>query len=865
MPKRLFRSYVLPAALCALASGGSTAPAERATDALAFYNAAGVDEAQLLAGFRADDLIPLNRVALNGWGFPSLVREASARPGVLAAFEDAAPLGFSRADVDAAVLVAVRKLPGGRGWLSGVLGPTDLRFRHEIEPDAEGRIRIPVPAGCLAPGDYTLKLCLRAGEVTDCAELPLTIGPYLQRDRFHTYSWNAGGSNEAHLAAQIKLARLVGADVLDTAYLPATTALKEGLFVSAHYVTIHQGDVADGHAAVPPYFDMAQAQAEAIGDMARRYCHLLWCLPNSEYGSDRMLRLPAYEAAMRAEAGVGFADLDLDTTDYPIPSKALPQLSPGVYSRTLPELAAHRFARRHGMGWFELNRRSMAPMRERAPWLTMWTDPVFANEQFEGFDAVSFWHYENDPYQTVAWTQRAECARRLNGARQVFLTLSQWYSGIAGAKDGWGLRSPDQHRFNGWLALTLPVHALGYWELGELERNPDCAAGLRDSLSEVVYPYGTLLSGTSIPPAPVALYVSTAGEFLSRANRPHNFWFQTHYLNGVLPALFERFHGRLDWIDDGDVLAGRLGQYRLVLCPLFAATTDELLSKLQEYQAAGGLLAGDELWAVEALAPALRFPGRSTEALGLPYANESLAAWHRANREAILQWQPEEVPPLADLLDVCTSTPDTFAALREAGGVRFAVVANGRFRQGEFAKRHGYTAESYLDEGVAQETDLLVEAPAASVVYDVVRSRRLAPAECTPAGDRVKLHVTLTPAGGAIFAFHPRPVARVRLDRGTDGPAWPGTVVPLTVTVLDDQGGPIAGPTAIRLRVADAQGVGQDVSGVHRAPNGVAHVPFGIPVSAQPGTWVIEVRDLTSGAGARMEFAVVQRPTQAGR
>jgi hypothetical protein len=840
-----------------------SAPADEPVDVLAFFNAAEASEAELLDGFDPAGRVHLNRVALHGWGFPSLVREPSPRPGVLAAFEDAAPLGFSRADVDAAVAIAVKQLPEGRGVLSGVLEPIGLKFRREVRPDAAGQIRVPIPAACMAPGDYVLKLCLRAGGRVEWAELPLVVGPYLQRDRFHTYSWNAGGSNEADLARQIELARRAGVDVLDTAYLPAITALKEGLFISAHYVTLYQGDVADGYAAVAPYPDMARAQAEAIGEMARRYRHLLWCILNSEYGSDRMLRSPAYEAAMRREIGCGFDDLDISTLDSPIPGKTLLQVSPGVYPHGLPELAAHRFARRHGMGWFELNRQSMEVMRQRAPWLTLWTDPVFTNEQFEGFDAVGFWHYENDPYQTVALTQRAECARRLSGAREVFLTLSQWYSGVAADGGwGWGLRSPDHHRFNGWLALTLPVHALGYWELGELPDNPDCAAGLRDSLRRVVYPFGTLLTGTVIPSPPVALYVSTAGEFLSRANRPHNFWFQTHYLNGVVPALLERFRGQVDWVDDEDVLAGRLARYKLVLCPLFAATTDLLLTKLKEYQAGGGLLAGDELWGVSDLVPSLRFPGRSTDTLGLPYANESLPQWHRANRDAIRQWQPPELPPLSELLEVSTSTPDAFAALREFQDVRFAVVANGRFRRGEFARRHGY-AEGYLDEGVAQETDLLVKAPATSVVYDVVHSRRLDSTEYTVVGDKLRISLVLEPAGGAILAFHPRPIAGVRVSPGLRRTVTPGLIVPLTITVLDDRGAPIAGTTAVRVQVRDARGRDQDVSGVHQAPRGTVRLPFGVPLDAEPGRWAVEVRDLTSGLEDRADLIVAPRSSRA--
>lgn len=831
-----------------------------ATDALAFYNAATVSADDLLAGCDPDARVELNELALNGWGFRALVREPSARPGVLAAFEDAAPLGFSRSDVEAAVVLALHQLPPGEAELSGVLAPVGLKFRHPLQPDAAGPLRIPVPAACLAPGDYTLTVRLRAGAVTEWAELPLVIGPYLRRDRFHTYAWNSGGRTEADLAGQMELARLGGMDVLDTPYLPAVTALREGFLVSAHYVTIYQGDVAEGHAATDPYIDMARVQAEAIGDMARRYRHLLWCLPNSEYGSDRLVRTASYERALQEETGLSFDALRLASDRPLIPDRALPQVSPGVYAHHLPEIAAHRFARRHGTGWFELNRQSMAAIRERAPWLTLWTDPVVTNEQFEGFDAVSFWHYGIDPHMTVARTQRAECARRLSGAGQVFLTLSQWYSGIAGAEDGWALRGPDQHRFESWLALTLPVHALGYWAIGELAENPDCAAGLRAALGDVVYPYGTLLQGSTLPPAPVALYVSTTGEFLGRAHRAHNFWAHHHYLNGVLPALFQRFGSQVDWLDDDDVLAGRLSSYPVALCPMLEATTDELLAKLREYQEGGGLLAGDEYWAVEELAPALQFPGKSTDTLGIPYANENLAQWHRLNREAILQWQPPEIPPPAELLAITASTPDVFAAVRDAGDVRFAVIANGRFRKGEFAERHGYTDERYLDQGVAQETEVLVQAPAAAVVYDVTHSRRLEESACPSVGGRRRLRVELDAAGGAIFAFHPRPIAAIRADLGLPGAAMPGAIVPLTLTVVDDRDRPIPGPTALQVSVRDATGGEHDVSGFYPAGAGVARVPFGIPLEAEPGAWVIEARDLTSGQSLRLNLAVVARP-----
>lgn len=830
-------------------------------DLLGYYNAAGTNREQLLRDFIPEACIPLNEARLAGWGYSALTATPSPHAGKLAAFEDAAPLGFSRADVAAAVRVRVKQFPGGQATLSGRLDPVGLQFRHEVKAAAGGELRIPVPAAALAPGDYSLKVCLRAGEAVDCADLPLVIGPYMQRDRFHAYSWNSGGRTAENLQEMIRWTKLCGLDVLDTPILPATAALREGLWVSAHSVTIYGPEVVGGYAATQPYTDMARAQAEAIGTMARRYGHIRWSIPNSEYGSDRMLDHPGYEAALKQAVGVGYDGLRLQNRKPAIPAADLPTLAPGVYAHDLPELAAHRFARSQGEGWFALNRQYMAALRQQAPWLTLWTDPVYTNEQFEGFDAVSFWQYDNDPAETVVRCHQAEGARRVNNARQVFLTLSQWYADVEGAdKDGgWGLKSPDQHRFEGWLTLCSPVQALGYWEISKLEANPDCAAGLRSSLNDVVYPYGTLLGEAKAPPAPVAVYVSTTTEFLGRAHRPLNFWFFTHYLRGVLPALWERFQYRVDWLDDQDVLAGRLGQYRLVICPLFVATTDTLLAKLQAYQAAGGLLAGDEFWGVTGLKPASVFPGKLPSAYGIPYANADLPRWRRANRDAIMQWQPEGLPPLAELVDGRPSSPDVFTAVKQLGPVKYVVAANGRFRKGDFSQRHGYTGEGFRDEGVAQEVDFWVRAGKTAVIYDVLRSRRVPAGEMVPQGDRVRLRAALAGAGGALYAVHPRPFATLAVGLGTTKPVTPGTALSVAVTLRDDRRQLVPGRTAVRVTVRDARGAAQDVSGYYPVPTGQAAIPFAIPLDAAPGKWTVQVKDLTSGLTGKATVTVKRR------
>jgi hypothetical protein len=837
-------------------------------DACAFYNASGELEAELLKGFDPATAIQINQTALNGWGYAALVRTPAPQSGRLAAFENAAPLGFSRSDIGAEIEIPVRDLPDGQAELRGVLAPVGLKFRQKIRPDANGNLRIPVPAGVLSPADYTLTLCLEAGGEREFAILPIVIGPYLRPDRFLTYAWNAGGTSEADLEQQIRWARLLGIQVLDTPILPAVAALRNGLFVSAHLVTLYQGEVGESYAGTPERRKFAEDQAEALGDMARRYRHISWCIPNSEYGSATFPADPAFGSAMRAAIGLHPATLRLDRPgDSPRLTRDVAALSPGVFPHDLPELLAFRHARREGRGWFGLNRLTREVARRKAPWLTFWADPVFTMEQFEAFDAVGFWQYENNLYETMAQTRKADCARRMNGAREVFLTLSQWYSGITNANhtpgdetSGYGMKSPDQHRAESWLTLTLPAQALGYWAIDQMEKDAECAEGLRRALDEVIQPYGMMLKPTSHVPVPVAFYVSSDGEFLARCDRPYGEWFSHHYQWGVRPALFELFKGRIDWIDDADVLAGRLQNYKLVLCPILAATTDRVLDRLKEYQEGGGVLAGDEYWGVASLAPKETFPGRSPEVRGIPFANANLAAWHAKNREEILTWRPKNIPEDRELFEIDTPSPDVMPALRELDGVRYAVAANLRFRKGDFSKRRGYDKATFLDEGVEQETELWIKAPPDTVVYDAIASRQVDPASILRVGDRIRLDVTLPGGGGALFVLHPRPIASVTAAVGANGPVKSGTILFLDLAVRNDQGLPIPGQTVVHLTVRDNKGRIQDVSGYHPVRSGQARIAVGVPIDAQGGIWSVEVRDLTSGLEGRASLTVVESP-----
>ena len=856
--------------LCASVVQGAE-PKGKAVDALAFYNADASAVAAIGKRIANAKRVELDRVELHGWW--KLIREPSKQPGTLTDLAKAGPAGFSRADHDAAVLVRARKRGVKQGRVCGTLEPGGLAFDHPVKLVRKRYLRIPVPATVLASGEYKLTLCVTAGGRSEAATVPITIGPYLHYDRYHAYSWQSGQGSAKGLLAQIRRAKRLGLSMVDQSYLPGTEALRAGLLVSAHEVTVHQNQV-KGTAATPANMKLAKAKGEAIGHLANRFSHIRWCLTNSEYGAGYLMPDPAFDRMMATDADVKpdrlrFRRPNVTKGKKPplryraVLDKRVRPLAPGVYRHTLPEIRAARYARREGCGWYRLNRLYAETIRRIAPQVRIWTEPTYHVEQFDQTDVVGFWEYSTNPYRLLHATKRADCIRRQVNAREVYVCVSQWFLDVRGpavnGKRPPVMRAPDHHRFYAWLIAAEPTHTMGYWALKETDKHPDCAKGIARAMREVAYPYGTLLRGTTVSPPPVAVYLSTVGEFLGRVDRPSNYWFRHHYLNGVMPGLLQRFKNRLVLLDDGDILAGRHKPFPVMICPIFRATTDQLRKALRQYQKAGGTLVGDGLWRVHGLVPNDTFPGKSPQQRKISYSNKTLARWQGANRDEILQWSPKGWDKRVGRLALDTPTSDVILSLRQSDDVLYAVAVNAKMRQGAWARKFGITDPRYRDTGVAQPAEVLVKAGTSAAVYDAIAGRRLTPDQFSREGERVRIRATLPAAGAGLWVVRPRAIARVVLDAGTTDSVRAGTCLMVVARVLDDRGQPVTGQTVVTLTVTDAAGKTQDVSGWFPARSGTVRIPVGIGVGAKPGTWTIQARDITSGLIGKLTVPVVAR------
>lgn len=821
-------------------------------DAMALYR--GPDPEAVLKDVEAAEQVELTRRHCDSWN--KVVVEPSKKPGTLTGLEEAWPLGFSRADVDAAIHIPIKQTKVHMVRVAGVLQPGDHAFDTRL-PIKDGEVVMPFPAAVLAPGDYTLKLVVSDGHFMESAELPITVGPFIHYDNLHAFYWNSGGGGLEALKARVEMCKRLKLTMLDSPMLPAREALKAGLVYSYHEVTLHQGQVKK-YAGADEYVQLARTKVPKLGYIIRRMNHVRYCLTNSEYGSARRpTDHPEYDQAMRAELGfaphavAGGKDL------------VAKQVAPGVYPDDLKEIRAGWFQRREGQGWFRLNRLTASIVRKYKPEIVTWTEPLQAPEQFSEIDAISFWSYSPVPERLLMGIKTAESYRRTIKAKYIFSITSQMSMGVKTERTGKGasnvLRSPDQQRMFTWLQVAQGVENIGFWALGMLPENPEAADGVAAAMTEVAYPVGTLLKRTEPGRVPVAVYLSTTGTWLGRADRPHNQWFQHHYRNSVMPGLMKRFRNQLIILDDDDILDGRAEQYPVLVCPALRATTESLRAKLRQYQQKGGVIAGDDYWRIDGLQPDDHFGGKRPKAYDLQYRNAHIYQWGQKNTAAIMAWTPKGLPNIEDRFPLWCDSPEVTLSHRISGTRHLVTVVNRRMKKGAFSEKFKVTDPRYLDEGMPQTVTLklspeIVGKSVNRLALDVAQVPH--DLDLKRVGDRVEVTLPLRGSDGEVLVLDKVAPVAPRVD--VPARVGPGTIVPVAVQVVDVAGNPVKARTVIRLTVTDAAGKLHDASGLFPLEAGGGTVRFGVAADAVAGKVVVTALDLASGLSTTREIMVTK-------
>jgi hypothetical protein len=603
-----------------------------------------------------------------------------------------------------------------------------------------------------------------------------------------------------------------------------------------------------------PWSPETRAKAEPIARRvamaAMAHPNVRACLVNSEaFHPPIPAEEPWFRAWMKAETGLDQVPAGVKPAPFRVEARSDADV-PAILPERYPAYRFLRWWTARGQGYYLLNQQLARWMRAAGLKTTYYTDQPEVPAQFEAMDLVDFWGYPKSPEGLVARFSHASCMARLVGKPfQAMPGTIYW-------DDGGGLwlnqpdgkrkvlcLSPDCLKENLWISVACPTVSVGLYGLGERHTelyDPACDAAMTEAY-RWISPVGVLVGGLPTEQAPVAM-LETDGLWFTQPGLKMN-WIR-HWLRRQTGRVLARARVPFDWITDDHVAAGWLSRYQRVVVPGAWALPEATHRALVAYARSGGQVIADRVMRAEI--PGMQRLNIQNQDYADDVVQRELGDWARSTRDALSPWatvQPAE---------------SVFTYTREAGPARYLFVVNDHRQSGpQYQQWHVMLnalgrkpLEPLRDQGLAQDVDVTV--PAGMALYDVLKHQRLAP---TAAGAKQRVSVHLEPGWAAVIAALPRAIEKVALtlpDR-----LAPGADAQLQIRVQDNAGQPGAGRQLAEIRVTapDAR-PWPGVQRYRRIVDGRLSVPLRLPLTADRGTWRVEVVEWLSGLRAEKKFVV---------
>ncbi len=287
---------------------------------------------------------------------------------------------------------------------------------------------------------------------------------------------------------------------------------------------------------------------------------------------------------------------------------------------------------------------------------------------------------------------------------------------------------------------------------------------------------------------------------------------------------------------DETIATRGLDGFRVLVMPDCDVLTETVAAKIKAFQAAGGLVVGDER-TCPAIKPDIVLPvcQRAGRADADKKALQACAAELRAKLDARYNRAAE------------TSNPDVIPYLRRYGQTDYVFLVNDRREYGQYVGQHGLVMEN----GLPADATVAVRR-SGGAVYDLVNSR---PVAARVVEDRLGFAAALGPCEGGLYMICPEPIAAVRVE--VPEQVARGTQARCTVRIVDAADRPLAAVVPVDVQVRDPDGGLAEFSGSYGAANGQVEIVLDIAVNDPFGIWQIEVRERASGQAASGCFRVV--------
>lgn len=431
---------------------------------------------------------------------------------------------------------------------------------------------------------------------------------------------------------------------------------------------------------------------------------------------------------------------------------------------------------------------------------------------------------------------------------------------------------PDVLQESTWSMIAKPVQSIMYhgWgticdmgsTIGYVYTNPESADRLRHLLKNVVAPLGPTLKRLGRAAPEVALLES----------------FTTCALGGPssrgwkAPSVTFLQRARLDprVVYEETILRDGLDGVRVLYAPQCLFLTPDVVAKIRDFQANGGILVADAQ-----LLPALRAdievpvvsfePPPASDHFEDVNAMEAAREGDDRTRAGTLRAKATMVAQADDLRarlapgftpEADSSSPEIVTYGRRWNDARYVFAINDNRTFGDYVGPWGLVMEKGMPfEG---EVSLADGDGAVKAVYELSRGGEVPfTREC----GRVKVPVKYDTNDGRLFAFLPSKIESVSVDVGTGDPrpvsaadgARPvptvarGGKLLVTMTVRDARGKPVEALLPAEIRLYDAAGREIDGGGYVCAEGGVCNVEFLTNLNDAPGDYRIVCRDRASG------------------
>lgn len=375
--------------------------------------------------------------------------------------------------------------------------------------------------------------------------------------------------------------------------------------------------------------------------------------------------------------------------------------------------------------------------------------------------------------------------------------------------------------YHGWQSL-VPTEGPSVYRY----THPETRNALRELTRTVVEPLGPALLQVPAVRSDVAFLESFSSAMF--AGRGTYGWGGSWGGDAYHVLLYA--HLQPEIVYEETVLKHGLDGYKVLVLADCDVLPASVVEKVNAFQAAGGILIGDDR-----LCPAVK-----PDILLEPYTRTKKAD---ADKQALVA----RAGVLSAALEGRYRAPvgaypaDVLPYLRRYGTSDYVFVVNDCREFGNYVGRHGLVMEQGLF--VASMVTLRREA---GRVYDLVEHREVA---ATSENGALSIPVELEPGGGRVFLVTDTPVETIAVQ--APATAVCGQEMEVRVVVTDTEGNPVDAVIPLELRILDPDGRRAEFSGYHAAPGGVLDLRLAFAANDVPGIWTIEARELAAGTVTR--------------